>query len=552
VAAATVERTTLTEPEAGPRRRLLTILAGAAAATVLLLPPWAFGSFPSQDGPAHVYNARLLLLLLQGRLPEAQPFYTLHLSPFPNWTSHAVLAALCTFLSPGLAERLLLTAYALALPLAFRYALGGIRRDASPLAWLVLPFVYNKWLHEGFYNRSLALVPLLLALGYYLRRRGRLSLRESCVLGAAALGSYFTSATSLVALALTLGPLAVAFAREDDPAILARPWRARLPGLLALVPACALLVAFDLGQQPQTTGPGPALTERALYLGGLYDVVAYDRSEAWIAAALAALLGASLAAAVVARVRARRRSWTDALLASAALLAVLYLVVPQVTIPGVRSEPQHVRLSLHVLLATLLWITASVPRRLARPLAAGALAIALALTLVRLPTYRALASLVDEQLSLASFIPRGAVFLPVSFDYEGLGVVHRPIPEEWIVGPLWHAGARVAAARDLVLVDNYEAATLHFPLRYRAGANPQQLLTDPLDDSAGCLRLGRFNRLAPRPLEYLLLYRRELAKDDGCTHRTLAYVDQHYERTARSAGHGFAELYRLRRGQPAD
>ncbi len=532
--------------------RLVPTAAGALAAAVLLAPLWAFGSFPSQDGPAHVYNARLLLLMLQGQLPEAQAFYALHLSPFPNWTSHAVLAALCTVLSPDWAERLLLTAYALGLPLAFRYALGGIRRDATPLAWLVLPFVYNKWLHEGFYNRDLALVPFLLALGYHVRRRGRLSARESCVLGACALWTYFSTATSAVVLALTLGLLAVAFSREDARAAGARAWRARLPGLLALLPALGLLAAFDLAQQPRTTGPGPAFGERALYLGGLYDLVAYDRREAWIAAAFAVLLGASFVAVLAARVRARQSSWPDALLLSALLLAGLYFVVPQVTIPGVRSEPQHFRLSLHVLLAAVLWLAAVVPRRLARALAGAALATAVALTFLRVPTYRTLAALVEEQTSLAPGIPRGAVFLPVSFDYEGLGVVRWPIPEEWIVGPLWHAGARVAAARDLVLVDNYEAATLHFPLRYRAGANPQQLLTNPLDDSPGCLRLGRFNRLAPRPVEYLLLYRRELAKDDGCTRRTLAYVDQHYEHTARSAGHGFAELYRLRRGQPAD
>jgi hypothetical protein len=522
----------------------------AAVVALLLVPLWAFSRFPSQDGPSHVYNARLLLLMLQGRLPEAGAYYELHLAAFPNWVTHAALATLLTTVSASWAERLLLTGYVIALPLSFGYAVAAVRPASAHLTALVLPFVYNKWLHEGFYNRSLALVPFFLAIGYYVRRRGRLGLHESLALAAIVLWTYFSTATSLVVLVLTLLAFALAFsASERDGGSRVRAWRARVSGLLALVPACALLAWFSLEQHPQTTGRGPGLVERGVYLGNLYDVVAYDRLEAWIAAVFAGALAIGGLTSLWGRLRTRRSSPLDALLVVTVLLAAAYALAPQVSIPGVRSEPQHLRLSLHVLLAALLWVAAAVPARMGRLLAAAALATAAALTCVRLPLYSSFDGLVDEQLSLAAAIPRAAVFLPVSFDYEGSGIVRRRIAEDWIVGPLWHAGARVAAARDLVSLDDYEAATLHFPLRYRAGANPFELLVDPANGSPGCLRLGRFNRVAPRPVEYILLFRRALAPQDACTRRTLAYVDAHYDRVATSP-RGTAELRRRNEARP--
>jgi hypothetical protein len=534
------------------RRRALVVraLALAAALFVLLAPAWSVSAFPSQDGPAHVYNARLLLQLLLHRAPAAAEFYELHLAPFPNWFSHAALAALLTVFAPAWAERLLLTAYAVALPLAFGYAIRALRRDAAGLLWVSLPLLYGKGLHEGFYNRSFALVPFLLALGYYVRRRGRLAARECVALALISAWTYFTTATSAVVLALYLGVLGVAFALEDrgqeEPSA---PWRSRLPGALALVPTLALLAWFQLDQAPQTTGRGPGLAERALYLGNLYDHVAYDRIEAWIAGAFAVALAAALASALRARVANARASWRDALLAVTLLLLVLYCVAPQVTIPGVRSEPQHFRLSPHVVLAALLWVLAVVSRRAARGLTVAAVAAAVALTAFRLPVYASLAARVDEQMSLGAEIPRGAVFLPISFDYEG-GVVQRRIPEDWIIGPLWHAGARVAAERELVLVDNYEATTRHFPLRYRAAANPAQLLAGN-GESPGCLRLGRFNRLAPRPVDSILVFRRALAPTDDCTRLTLDYLARHYRLVSTSPDRQ-TELFRLRRQDGED
>lgn len=511
-------------------------------AFTLLAPLWLFVHFHSQDGPAHVYNAGLALRLLRDQSDVLRAFFEWNIEAFPNWFSHASLAALLTVLPPPWAEKLLLTAYVVSLPLSFRYALVGFRPAAAPLAWLSVPFVLNRYVHEGFYNRAFAFVPFFLALGFYVRRRGALPPRPAGAFGLLVLWVYFCTSGSFVLLLVALVVLAAAFILQDLAAGLPR-WnagRARLPGLAAALPSLVLFLRFEIQQHPERTGVPPGPLERARYLLGLYDLVVFDMREAWIAAALAILLGAALV--VVARARWKESGWRaeDALLVTALVFTGLYFAAPQVSVPGVRSEPTHIRLSLHVLLAFVFWIAQGLPGRAARPVLAGALAAGLALTAVRLPGYARLDTLAADEASLAPAVPRGATFLPLSFDHEGYVGSRRPLPEDWIIGPLRHAADRIATERDLVSMDNYQADTQHFPLRFRAGANAHELLQSRLD-SPGCVRIARFNRLAPRPIDFVLVWRRDLAPADACTRATLRAVDAGYRRV-RVSPLGYAEL----------
>jgi hypothetical protein len=522
------------------------VALAAVAALSLLAPLWLFSRFPSQDGPSHVYNARLALLLLRGGSDALRTFFEWNLDAFPNWFSHVSLMLLLSVLPPLAAEKVLLTAYVTALPLSFRYALAGVRPAAAPLAWVSVPFVLNRYVHEGFYNRAFALVPFFLALGYYVRRRGVLGPGPAARLGLLVLWVYFCTTGSFALLLVALALLAAAFVLEDAGAgeTPGRAVRARLPGLVAVAPALVLFARFQIQQHPQRAGVPPGFLERAQYILGLYDLVAFDMREAWIAAAFAILLGAALVTAALVRWKDGAGRVEDALLLCALVFTALYFVAPQVSIPGVRSEPTHLRLSLHVLLAFVLWIAQGLRGRTSRLLVAGSLAAGLAATVVRLPRYARLDALVADQASLADAVPRGATFLPLSFDHEGDGGPPRPLPDDRAIGPLRHAADRVATERDLVSMDNYQADTLHFPLRFRPGANAHELLQSRLD-SPGCVRIGRFNRLAPRPIDFLLVWRRELAPVDPCTRATLRAVDAAYRRV-RLSPRGHAELLERR------
>src|SRR5262249_32175610 len=120
------------------------LLAGLAA-VVLLSPIWSVAHFPSQDGPVHVENARLLLDYGRPEREVLRVFYERRLAPVPNWFSHAFLAAVLPMVGSAAADKLFLSLYVLALPLAFGYAVTALRPEAWLRSLFVLPFVYNQF-----------------------------------------------------------------------------------------------------------------------------------------------------------------------------------------------------------------------------------------------------------------------------------------------------------------------------------------------------------------------------------------------------------------------
>ena len=60
----------------------------AAVAALLLIaslvPVWTGAHWPSQDGPAHAYNAAVLLQL---KRPAFHRFFRLNAVPVPNWAA---------------------------------------------------------------------------------------------------------------------------------------------------------------------------------------------------------------------------------------------------------------------------------------------------------------------------------------------------------------------------------------------------------------------------------------------------------------------------------
>src|SRR5688572_6702453 len=98
------------------------VFFGVLLSTVALV--WLFPVFPTQDGPAHLDNARLLVDLWRGD-PTAQRFFALDRFS-PNWVAHLVLAPLLLVAPATVAEKIVLTIATVLVPLGFRTALGAL------------------------------------------------------------------------------------------------------------------------------------------------------------------------------------------------------------------------------------------------------------------------------------------------------------------------------------------------------------------------------------------------------------------------------------------
>jgi hypothetical protein len=134
----------------------------------------SLGTFPSQDGPAHLYYADVLKELLTGGNSYGHYFSVRHWVP-PYSLIYYLFIALDTFVSPLTADRLLVCLYTILLVCGFRYLLRVLNPRSSAMAVLIFPFVFNKFVYLGFYNFALGAALALILCAYWLRDPMRLS-----------------------------------------------------------------------------------------------------------------------------------------------------------------------------------------------------------------------------------------------------------------------------------------------------------------------------------------------------------------------------------------
>ena len=127
-----------------------------------ILPIWVFRYFPSQDGPAHVYNAYVLNSMPSTESVLLRDYYQVNLALFPNWISHLVLAGLMYIVPPLIAEKILLSLIIGLLPISFFYFLNySTNRTNREINFNLYGFFgflfsYHYLLHMGFYSFSIS------------------------------------------------------------------------------------------------------------------------------------------------------------------------------------------------------------------------------------------------------------------------------------------------------------------------------------------------------------------------------------------------------------
>lgn len=159
--------------------------------------------FMSYDGPAHLYNSRLLAEWLGPNRAWLDQFVFLQHEPLPNWLTYPLLAVFGTLFNYFWADKLLQLLYVLGLLYAFRYLVRSFSSQTTLLAWLGGILVFHHV--TGMYNFSMSLPLMMFILGYYQRIQGRFTLINTSWLLLASLALYFSHLTGYLATGLLCG-----------------------------------------------------------------------------------------------------------------------------------------------------------------------------------------------------------------------------------------------------------------------------------------------------------------------------------------------------------
>jgi hypothetical protein len=451
---------TLTRPE-------WAVFAVVSAAN--LIPIWAFRYFPGQDTGEHLYGVEVLRALANGTAPLGlasafAPALTLK----TNVLFHGLMLGLLRLgLSIEVAHRLVLSGYALALPLAGLFCLRAAAPASAPLALLLLPLVWSWFAVQGLYNYVLSLPPALVWLGIVARDGARPRPAAALALAASALVVFLAHAVTFSVLLLVTA-IRIAFPAESSrvgvttvsppPSSWAPRLRAAGPVALALLPSLLLAAVSWRGGLTAQAPSEPTVSSWETYdlpsaIGAFFVEFAMRYHLLDLAA-----LGPPLLVLIGVPLLARRAGaapeaprWP---LHAAGLLALLYLLSPHIVL-GSDLTP---RLRPLLVFSLLCYSGVALSPLARRRVALLALASGLGGAALLCRDFRSLGRALDDFSSGIPFVRRGSRVYPVIFD---------PRSPSILVKPFLHAWGYYGLARDVVTPYAFAWHATRFPYRYR-------------------------------------------------------------------------------------
>ena len=418
---------------------------------------------------------------------------------------------------PLTAEKILLSLYVIGFPLAFIYFIGAVNPAKKPLGLLSFAFIYNYLFMMGFDNFVFSIPLAFWALGYFWKRRFRLTFGQAVVLNLLLLLVYFGHMITYLVVLGSIAFVAVIHFAGQWIAQRGKTFRGELAtlgiSLVSLVPSIPLLVNYYVGSSFAGKVPKIDTTRIPDLLGdfaSLHILVSYDHiGQAAIGIGVAVILGILFVITLVkriARISFRQRrffKFEDCILGLFLILLVLYLLMPWDFGSGGWLND---RLALLGSLFLLAWCDASLPiiRRRARatpvaerpeapapslptpaaflhepgppirrswfnrayPPGLGVLLCLASLAVLSGVTYAfaRLEPLLQEYTAGMALIKPNTVLLPLNFSASNDDDFPR-------TDPLLHANHYLTLTNGALNLGNYEPFVDYFPLKFKPGLN---------------------------------------------------------------------------------
>jgi len=511
-----------------------------------LAPVWSSRYFPSQDGPAHLNNAKIICEYDRPEREILRRYFILDYDWKPNLMGHFMLAGLMLFLPVLLSEKLLLTLYVIFLPLSIRYTLRAVQKDSGFISLLSFPFVFNMLLHKGFYNFILSLIIFFFILGFWVKNHNSLGPFRTLALSFLFLLLYFFHPVSLVMSYVAIVIIGLWFAyREtvqkesgetfDIGTLLKAAGSKIFIPILAILPSFLLLARFILQNRFDYTcyRTFATLGRDAVVLGSL---VSFEIVEVLFSAAVQAVLFYLF----LTKASRRKLEKLDAFIILTVVYWVIYFLAPDCLGKGSNLNS---RLNLFPSFVFLLWLGGnSFNLKEKCRVVLASMIISFAALGFRMAKYAELNSYIEEYVSGISHIETGRTFLPLCFSQKGRTAEGDPVSLR--IGLFLQTGGYIAAMQGAVDLKNYEANAQYFPVMFRPELNPYvhmgRLRNDPPQAD-----IEAYEAKTGAKVDYVLLWqlRPENMKYES-TRSLLAHLAAGYDLIYTSPARNLVRLYR--------
>jgi len=510
---------------------------------ILLVPVWVYHFFPSQDGPVHLANAKILhdLLFNQGS-NIFHEFFVLNKVDLSNWLSSLILMLFNIFLPILIVEKVYLSGYIILLPLSVRYALGAVKIESKYLSFMIFPFVYNQLFHLGFYSFIYSLIFFFYLIGFWLRCRGSLNYYKLFGIALLSLLTYLFHIVSFILAFLVIIILCITEVLQyaiienkiDFRKLLQGVKNNILNTLLAFVPALLFTIAF-LYKQGTHKGYKLSLYSKLINIIKLVPLHSFGRNEVVISIWISFLFVSVTFFALEIKARTRNINQFDSLFVAALCSLMIYFIAPDTISGGGVLNP---RLALYPFFILILWFgNTNYNDTIKRYIVGASMAFAFLFLAIHSVSYAKANKYIQQYVSSFDHIQKESTLLPLCFKQKMIDSAN--------VKVFLHLNNYVTTQKTVVSFDNYEAKTGYFPIKWKEELNPKNDLSRGIDSRPPYADITTFSKRTKKNIDYVLLWGdgRGL-RDNSRTKLTYRQLAEGYNLVYRNQDNELLELYK--------
>ena len=472
-----------------------------------LLPVWGFKYFPTQDGASHIYNSYVVKEYHNHENYRLREVYELNATVFPNWTSHALLLLLLYVFPPLVCEKIVLTLCISLLPLSLFYFLNRVEKKNIVFGLLGFIFAYNYLLHMGFYNFVLSMSLFFFTMGYWWRVKDKLRLTNIIVIYVLSLVTYLTHYHSYAVLIMSLTFFPLFLSAYD---VLHRVWgnketsqpflhrlkegvRTHKPTLTfigSLIPAYFILFSyyFYLANNHGGNSNHKGVEWLNDYFFSMKSLVSFHDDQVLIGRVLLVFFAIVFVLTIINRIwqwyqfreseawkETGEPLWTravtqmDGFLIMSVVITAMFYIAPW---SGYSGGWINDRFHLYIFLILIPFLAVNLHRYINYAVAGIIIALSLWHLGYHVHTYALLNRDIAKAISLEGMDEKDTILISEPGEWRGLSDSLGFEPE--YVEPFGHLECLLAVHKGIAYLDNYEAGTDHFPLRYKDKEDREQ------------------------------------------------------------------------------
>ncbi|MCG9128126.1 hypothetical protein JT359_11045 [Candidatus Poribacteria bacterium] len=460
-----------------------------------LIPVWGFKYFPTQDGASHIYNAYVLKEYNNPNNTQLREVYELNPTLFPNWTSHALLLILMYIFPPIVCEKIVLTLCITLLPLSLFYFLKGIKEGNIYFGLVGFIFAYNYLLHMGFYNFVLSMSLFFFTLGYWWRIKDEINIINIVIIYILLIISYLTHFHSFLLLILSMTFLSMYLSlynivinmsstKSESNTLLSHlkksivREKSYLYFIGILFPSYFMFLNHYLYLADKHVNKGYKGFEWLLdYFVSMKSLVSFRDEHILIGQTLLLVFSIAFVFTIVGRImfamkndksEKDRPGWTryfletDGFIVLSTLITIMYFITPW---SGLSGGWINDRFHLYIFLVLLPFFSIPLYKKVNQIIAVILILLSLCHLGLNFHTYTLLNRDIKEALSLEGIDNENTILMSIPAEWGGVSDELGFEPK--YVEPFGHIECHLIVNKGIAYLNNYEANTDHFPLRYK-------------------------------------------------------------------------------------